>query len=173
MGEHHQTALRQSHDPRAVMEQAEVRRWYARMLMDRNGPGDCAKARELLTEAVAIYRRVGMLKHVEMAEALLGEEWAPTGGWSASLRLCTCLQSRRPPFGGPRDACVVTSRGRWSGRRESNPRQPAWEAGFPGHPSVALTPPGDSLLESTSDVALLRHGAGGVAFSLAHAGGCK
>jgi len=30
-------------------------------------------ARELPTEAIAMYRRIGMPKHVEMAEALLGE----------------------------------------------------------------------------------------------------
>ena len=34
---------------------------------------DRDKARELLTEAIAMYRRIGMPKHVEMAEALLGE----------------------------------------------------------------------------------------------------
>ena len=34
---------------------------------------DLAKARELLTEAIAMYRQIGMPKHVEMAEALLGE----------------------------------------------------------------------------------------------------
>jgi hypothetical protein len=55
------------------MEQPEVRRWYARMLIDRNAPGDRDKARELLTEAIAMYRRIGMPKHIEMAEALLGE----------------------------------------------------------------------------------------------------
>jgi hypothetical protein len=41
----------------------------------------------------------------------------------------SCLRSRRPPFGGLRLACVVTSDAGWSGRRESNPRQPAWKAG--------------------------------------------
>ena len=50
-----------------------MRRWYARMLIDRDGPGDRDKARELLTEAIAMYRKIGMPKHVEMAEALLGE----------------------------------------------------------------------------------------------------
>ena len=43
------------------------------MLMDRDGPGDCDKARELLTEAIAMYGEIGMPKHVEMAKALLGE----------------------------------------------------------------------------------------------------
>ena len=79
--EHYQTALRQAHELPVVMEQPEVRRFYARMLIDRNAPGDPStgsgrdrdKAHELLTEAIAMYRRIGMPKHVEMAEALLGE----------------------------------------------------------------------------------------------------
>jgi hypothetical protein len=45
----------------------------------------------------------------------------------------TCLRSRRPPSGGPCLACVVTSSPTWSGRWESNPRQPAWKE--EGHPS--------------------------------------
>jgi len=71
--EHYRTALRQAHELPVVMEQPEVRRWYARMLIDRDAPGDHEKARELLTEAIAMYRRIGMPKHIEMAEALLGE----------------------------------------------------------------------------------------------------
>ncbi len=43
------------------------------MLLDRDGPGDSDKVRELLTEAVAMYREIGMPKHVEMAEMMLGE----------------------------------------------------------------------------------------------------
>ena len=43
------------------------------MLLDRDGPGDRDKARQLLTEAIAMYRQIGMPKHVEMAEALLRE----------------------------------------------------------------------------------------------------
>jgi tetratricopeptide (TPR) repeat protein len=69
--EHYQTALRQAHEIPFVIEQPEVRRWYARMLIDRDAPGDREKARELLTEAVSMYRRIGMPKHVEMAEVLL------------------------------------------------------------------------------------------------------
>jgi hypothetical protein len=71
--QHYQTALRQAHELPVVMEQPEVRRWYARMLIDRDGPGDREKARELLTEATAMYRRIGMPRHIEMAEALLSE----------------------------------------------------------------------------------------------------
>jgi class 3 adenylate cyclase/tetratricopeptide (TPR) repeat protein len=69
--EHYQTALRQAHEIPVVIEQPEVRRWYASMLIDRDAPGDREKARELLTEAIGMYRRIGMPKHVEMAEALL------------------------------------------------------------------------------------------------------
>jgi class 3 adenylate cyclase/tetratricopeptide (TPR) repeat protein len=71
--EHYQTALLQAHELPHKIEQPEVRRWYARMLIDRDGPGDRDKARQLLTEAIAMYRRIGMRKHVEMAEAMLGE----------------------------------------------------------------------------------------------------
>jgi tetratricopeptide (TPR) repeat protein len=71
--EHYRTALRQAHEIPYVAHQPEVRRWYARMLIDRGGPGDREKARELLTEAVAMYRRIRMPKHVEMAEELLGQ----------------------------------------------------------------------------------------------------
>ena len=73
---HYQTALRQAHDLPVVIEQPEVRRWYARMLIDRDAPGDRDKARELLNEAIPMYSRLGMPKHVEMAEALLEQ----TGG---------------------------------------------------------------------------------------------
>ncbi len=56
-----------------MIEQPEVRRWYAWMLLERNAPGDVEKVRGLLTEAVEMYRRIGMPKHVEMAEVLLRE----------------------------------------------------------------------------------------------------
>ncbi len=70
---HYETALRQAHELPHKIEQPEVRRWYARMLIDRDGPGDRDKARELLTEAVAMYRDIGMPKHIEMAESLVRE----------------------------------------------------------------------------------------------------
>ena len=35
--------------------------------------------RQLLTEAIAMYRQIGMPKHVEMAEALLREVYPPHG----------------------------------------------------------------------------------------------
>ena len=70
---HYQTALRQAHELPHKIGQPEVRRWYARMLIDRDNTGDRPKARELLTEAVAMYRQIGMPRHLEMAEAMLGE----------------------------------------------------------------------------------------------------
>jgi tetratricopeptide (TPR) repeat protein len=70
---HFQSALRQAHEIPHRLEQPEVRRWYARMLIDRDAPGDRDKARQLLREAIAMYREIGMPKHVEMAEALLNE----------------------------------------------------------------------------------------------------
>jgi tetratricopeptide (TPR) repeat protein len=69
--EHYNIALRQAHEIPYKIEQPEVRRWYARMLIERNGPGDKDKARILLTEAMAMYREIGMPKHLEMAEELL------------------------------------------------------------------------------------------------------
>jgi len=43
------------------------------MLLDRNAPGDREKARQLLEEAIVMYRKIGMPKHIEMAEALLAQ----------------------------------------------------------------------------------------------------
>jgi hypothetical protein len=47
-----------------------------------DGCGDRDKARQPLTEAIAMYRQIGMPKHVEMAEALLSEVKA-LGGWTS------------------------------------------------------------------------------------------
>ena len=71
--EHYRTALRQARELPHKIEQPEVRRWYARMLVDRDGPGDRDRALQLLAEALPMYREIGMPKHVEMAEALLHE----------------------------------------------------------------------------------------------------
>jgi hypothetical protein len=68
---HFETALKQAHELPHVIEQPEVRRWYARMLIERNGPDDGDKACALLSEAVDMYRTIGMPKHLEMTENLL------------------------------------------------------------------------------------------------------
>jgi tetratricopeptide (TPR) repeat protein len=75
--EHFETALRQAHELPNVLAQPETRRWYAWMLLGRDAPGDRDKARELLTEAIAMYRKIGMPKHIEMAEALLAKAGGP------------------------------------------------------------------------------------------------
>ena len=60
--QHHQAALYQADGMSIVIEQPEARRWYARMLIDRDGPGDREKARQLLNEA---NRHVPAHRHAE------------------------------------------------------------------------------------------------------------
>ncbi len=43
------------------------------MLLDRAGPGDPEKAQTLLREALESYTQIGMPRHIEMAQALLGQ----------------------------------------------------------------------------------------------------
>ena len=68
---HHRMALRQAHDMPFRSQQPEVRRWYAQMLLDRNGPGDRDTARTLLGEAVETYRAIGMPRHLALAGGML------------------------------------------------------------------------------------------------------
>ena len=70
--EHHfETALQQTADIPHKIEQPEVRRWYAQMLLDRSVGGDRDKARTLLGEAVEMYQTIGMPRHIEMAEKMI------------------------------------------------------------------------------------------------------
>ena len=71
--EHYKTALRQADEIPFRSEQPEARRWYAQMLIDRNAPGDRDKARTLLSEAVEMYRTIGMPKHLEMVAKMSAE----------------------------------------------------------------------------------------------------
>ncbi len=41
------------------------------MLLDRNAAGDRDKARTMLGEAVEMYQRIGMPRHVQMAKEIL------------------------------------------------------------------------------------------------------
>ena len=68
--EHFEAALRQAHEWPHVIAQPEVRRWYARMLLDRNLALDRDKARTLLGEATGMYQTIGMPKHLEMVEKM-------------------------------------------------------------------------------------------------------
>ena len=70
---HFETALRQAHDLPHKTARPEVRRWYAQMLLDRNGAGDRDKARPLLGEATEMYQTIGMPKHLEMVEKMSAE----------------------------------------------------------------------------------------------------
>jgi hypothetical protein len=69
--EHFETALRQAHELPHKIEQPEVRRWYADMLIERGQPGDVEKARALLAEAIEMYTAIGMPRHIELAERVL------------------------------------------------------------------------------------------------------
>lgn len=68
-----------------MTEQPEARRWCARMLIDRSGPGNRERARELLTEVIALYTKIGMPKHLE-----------PTIR-SAKTEGCLSIEDRRLP----------------------------------------------------------------------------
>ena len=70
---HFEAALRLADEIPFRSEQAEARYWYARMLVDRNSPGDREKAQDLLDTALALYREIGMPRHAETAEKLLAE----------------------------------------------------------------------------------------------------
>jgi predicted ATPase/class 3 adenylate cyclase len=69
--QHFEEALKMSVQMGARPYLAHTQRDYARMLIARDVPGDRDKAFRLLTEAIAMYREIGMPKHLETAEALL------------------------------------------------------------------------------------------------------
>ncbi len=68
---HFQTALRQAEVIPNKIGQPEVRRAWARMLIQRGGPGDKDQARTLLDKAIELYDELGMPKHLEMAMQML------------------------------------------------------------------------------------------------------
>ena len=72
--DHFHFALKQAESIPHVLEQAEIRRFHAMMLMDRAARGDREKARELLGEALETYAQIGMPRHIEMTQALLGHD---------------------------------------------------------------------------------------------------
>jgi hypothetical protein len=54
-----------------MLEQMEIRRFHAMMLINRSGPGDREEARRLLSDALASYTRIGIPRHSEIMQSLL------------------------------------------------------------------------------------------------------
>jgi predicted ATPase len=69
--DHFQIALQQTESFPDRLEQAEIRRFHAMMLIDRAARGDRDKARTLLDEALKSYTLIGMPRHIEMTRTLL------------------------------------------------------------------------------------------------------
>jgi hypothetical protein len=69
--EHFQIAMQQAESFPYCLEQAEIRRFHAMMLLDRAAPGDREKAQTLLREALESYTHIGMPRHIEMTQTLL------------------------------------------------------------------------------------------------------
>jgi tetratricopeptide (TPR) repeat protein len=69
--EHFQIAMQQAESYPYLLEQAEIRRFYSMLLIDRAAVGDREKARTLLREALESYTQIGMPRHIEMTRALL------------------------------------------------------------------------------------------------------
>jgi tetratricopeptide (TPR) repeat protein len=71
--EHFETALRQAHEIPHVIEQPEVRRWYGRMLMERGANGDLDKAHTLLGEAIDLYQKIDMPRHLALSQTIMNK----------------------------------------------------------------------------------------------------
>jgi tetratricopeptide (TPR) repeat protein len=69
---HFRIAMKQAESFPNVLEQAEIRRFHAMMLVDRTAPGDRNKAQTLLTQALETYKQIGMPRHIEMTRTLIG-----------------------------------------------------------------------------------------------------
>jgi len=69
---HFPIAMKQSESFPNRLEQAEIRRLHAMMLLDRAGPGDRNRAQTLLNQALETYTLIGMPRHLEITQALIG-----------------------------------------------------------------------------------------------------
>jgi tetratricopeptide (TPR) repeat protein len=69
--DHFQVAMQQAESLPHRLEQAEIRRFHAMMLINRAAPGDRPSAKRLLREALESYASVGMPRHIEMTQTLL------------------------------------------------------------------------------------------------------
>ena len=69
--EHFQIAMQQAEAFPDRLEQTEIRRFHAMMLIDRAAKGDPEKAQTLLNEALRSYTQIAMPRHIEMTQTLL------------------------------------------------------------------------------------------------------
>jgi len=69
--DHFQIALHQAEPMPHRLEQAEIRRFHAMMLMDRALPGDRKRTTGLLSEARENYQEIGMTRHSEITQRLI------------------------------------------------------------------------------------------------------
>jgi tetratricopeptide (TPR) repeat protein len=69
--QHHLTAIHQTDTAPYRISQPTAREWYATMLLDRNGPGDAAKAGVLLRESLAMYESLGIPFHANRTSGRL------------------------------------------------------------------------------------------------------
>src|SRR5262249_10133321 len=68
---HFQSALEQAERFPNRFEYAEIKRFQAMMLLDRGTGNDRETARSQLNDALRTYRRIGMPRHIEMAQKIL------------------------------------------------------------------------------------------------------
>ncbi|MBV8137653.1 MAG: AAA family ATPase [Deltaproteobacteria bacterium] len=70
--DHFRMAMEQAESLPDSLEQAEIRRFHAMMLLVRDSTSDRARAQALLGEALESYTRIGMRRHAELTRVLLG-----------------------------------------------------------------------------------------------------
>ena len=63
---HFRTALGQADELPHLPEQAHTRRFFAQMLLERDGSGDRAEAVRMAGQAADLYRQMGMPRHLAM-----------------------------------------------------------------------------------------------------------
>lgn len=68
---HFERALKQAEAIPHRIDQADARRWWAWMLLDRDASGDRDRARRLLDQARSIFGDIGMPLHVTIVNELL------------------------------------------------------------------------------------------------------
>jgi class 3 adenylate cyclase/tetratricopeptide (TPR) repeat protein len=68
---HYRAAIQAAEQVAGRIEQADIRRLHARMLLDRDRPGDRERARSQLSDAIEAYHAMGMPRHEAVTSTLL------------------------------------------------------------------------------------------------------